>query len=340
VFDFLSASVFQLTNTERNNLWRFILAFDTNLAPVVGQQVTLSSTVSDATAQARVTLLETQAAAGDCDLVVKTVINGEDRGGFRLPDGTFQLDREAEPTMTDAALRASALVAPVTFTAVPPGSGRRIGVDRDDDGAFDHDEIDLGTDPADPLSFPVPTTGIRASSLTLRDDVTPPIDPLKSTLSFRSAKVGVSPSGVVVPAPGSAADPTPAGANGGGASLTVYRTGGGTDKVVLPLAAARWTKTGSAARPGYRYTDTHRVAGPITSVVLSNGTLSIRGSGAGMYQLDNAPQGGMALRLQVAGVLEFCAAAPAKSPTTTYDTLARFTGVQNSPAPAVCPAVP
>jgi hypothetical protein len=42
----------------------------------------------------------------------------------------------------------------VTFTCVPPGSGERIGVDRDGDGAWDGDERDAHTDPADPDSTP------------------------------------------------------------------------------------------------------------------------------------------------------------------------------------------
>jgi hypothetical protein len=37
---------------------------------------------------------------------------------------------------------------------VPPGSGRRIGIDRDLDGALDGDERAAGSDPADPTSTP------------------------------------------------------------------------------------------------------------------------------------------------------------------------------------------
>jgi hypothetical protein len=43
---------------------------------------------------------------------------------------------------------------PVTYTCVPPGSGVRIGVDRDGDGLRDGDERDARTNPADPTSTP------------------------------------------------------------------------------------------------------------------------------------------------------------------------------------------
>jgi hypothetical protein len=42
----------------------------------------------------------------------------------------------------------------VTYTCVPPGSGKRVGVDRDEDGAWDGDERQSHTDPADPDSKP------------------------------------------------------------------------------------------------------------------------------------------------------------------------------------------
>ena len=41
---------------------------------------------------------------------------------------------------------------PITYTCVPPGSGERIGVDRDGDGVWDGDERDAHSDPADPTS--------------------------------------------------------------------------------------------------------------------------------------------------------------------------------------------
>lgn len=38
---------------------------------------------------------------------------------------------------------------------------------------------------------------------------------------------------------------------------------------------------------------------PISKVSLRNGTLTISGKGAGLYALENAPQGEIALRLQL-----------------------------------------
>jgi len=342
VFNFLSAGVFSLSNAQQTRLQRFVMAFDSNLAPVVGQQVTLSSTVNTPGVNNRVTLLQARAAAGECDLVVRTVVAGEPRGGMRLPDGTFQLDREADATISDPDLRASALLAgqEVTYTCVPPGSGQRVGLDRDEDGAFDRDELDEGTDPSDPASFPLVPISIRTTSLSLRDDPTPPINPSQTRITYRSAKYGVAPSGVIVPAPGGPADPTSAGSAGGGATLTIYRTDGGADKVVLPLPVARWKKTGSITKPGFQYTDSKRVDGPITAVTLRNGTLAIRGSGAGLYELDNAPQGGIALRLNIAGELEFCAAVAPKAPAASNDTTSKFVSDRNVAAPVDCPDVP
>jgi hypothetical protein len=42
----------------------------------------------------------------------------------------------------------------ITFTLSPRNSGRRIGIDRDEDGYPDKTERDPGSDPADPLEFP------------------------------------------------------------------------------------------------------------------------------------------------------------------------------------------
>lgn len=139
----------------RRQLEDFVLAFDSDLAPIVGQQITLTST-NAGTVGPRINLLLARAAAGDCDVVVKSTIAGEPRGAYRTAAGTFQTDRAGDPLLSDATVRAYAATPgqELTYTAVPPGSGVRIGIDRDSDGFLDSDERDAGSDPANPLSIP------------------------------------------------------------------------------------------------------------------------------------------------------------------------------------------
>jgi hypothetical protein len=91
---------------------------------------------------------------GDCEVVVKGTVAGQPRGWYRTGAGDFQSDRAAEAPLGDGALRALAASTDLTYSCVPSGSGYRIGVDRDMDGALDGDELDGGTDPADPVSGP------------------------------------------------------------------------------------------------------------------------------------------------------------------------------------------
>ncbi|MEO2169659.1 MAG: hypothetical protein ABGY42_16375 [bacterium] len=181
---------------------------------------------------------------------------------------------------------------------------------------------------------------IRATRFTMRDDTSPPINTKKRRFSFRSSAFKGNPSGVVAPAFGEAGDPTPAGASGGGGTLTIYRVSGDADDAVrLDLPASRWEQSGSPARPGYRYKDTRLEDGPISKIRLRNGTLTIAGKGEGLYTLDGAPQGRMALRLELGSGSILCAAAGAKDPANKNDSTARFIGEQASPAPDPCPPV-
>ena len=139
----------------RRQLEAFVLAFPTNLAPIVGQQITLTAS-SSAAVVARVHLLRQRADAGECNLVAKTELLDVETGFVYIGLGRFRRDRHALPPITDAALQsfATSFGHPVTYTCVPPGSGVRIGVDRDADGFWDGDERIAGTDPADPTSTP------------------------------------------------------------------------------------------------------------------------------------------------------------------------------------------
>ena len=176
VFRFLQAVTFNedetgatgfRNNRERRDLERFLLAFDSDLAPVVGQQVTVTA-ANAAAARERVELMVERAEAPfvskrlggtvtECDLIVKAVVGGAPRGGLYDPvTRRFTTDRagEPEPSLEDVLGLAGQPGQELTFTCAPPGSGRRMGLDRDGDGFFDQDETDAGSDPADPSSLP------------------------------------------------------------------------------------------------------------------------------------------------------------------------------------------
>src|SRR6185369_11951415 len=116
----------------RRQIEQFMFAFDSNLAPIVGQQITRTDT-NGATVDPRITLLEQRADAGECDLIVKGRFGGEDRGMIYVGGGQFQTDRADDPQQSDATVRAFSNTAgqELTFTCVPPGSGVRLGIDRD-----------------------------------------------------------------------------------------------------------------------------------------------------------------------------------------------------------------
>jgi YVTN family beta-propeller protein len=158
---FRPAFTFPGGNPQRRQVEQFVLAFDSNLAPIVGQQATLTAT-NGAAAGPRIDLLLSRARLGECDVTVKGVVGGEPRGWFLPggPGGLFSMmfvgDRRAAGPLDDAGLRALAAVPgqELTYTCVPPGSGMRIGIDRDEDGALDRDELDAGTSVTDPLRVP------------------------------------------------------------------------------------------------------------------------------------------------------------------------------------------
>jgi hypothetical protein len=200
LFRFLRATVFDSNfsgavgfdggDPQRQDVEQFLLAFDSDFAPVVGQQVTLTSS-NAAAAGPRIDVLVQRAGtpfvlkgnptANECDLTVKGILgecsltknypqscqqntdcpSGEtclhiQRGWYLNGAGTFQSDRATEAPISDATLRALANTAgqELTYTCVPPGSGVRVGVDEDEDTYFDRDELDAGTDPRNAASFP------------------------------------------------------------------------------------------------------------------------------------------------------------------------------------------
>jgi len=139
----------------RRDIESFLLAFDSNMKPIIGQQVTLSA-ATVAAATRRIALLIARADAGDCDLVAKGTLAGQRVGFLYVGHGRFATDRHAIPPVPEVFLRFSGTLPrqEITYTCAPLGSGRRVGIDRDEDGFLDGDEEDAGSDPADPHDTP------------------------------------------------------------------------------------------------------------------------------------------------------------------------------------------
>jgi len=135
VADFLAADVFNnVSDTDRTNLEAFVMAFETNLAPIVGQQITLSSQ-SGSEVDARIDLLiersgtafdiPNEGTATECDLVVTGVVDETAQSWLRRSDGRFESE---DGSLTQEQLLALADVPgqQLTFTCAPPGSGPRM----------------------------------------------------------------------------------------------------------------------------------------------------------------------------------------------------------------------
>jgi hypothetical protein len=143
---FLSAGVFNTDNSEERDLAAFAMVFPSDLAPVAGQQVTLTAT-NRPIVDPRIDLLSIRSVQDfrslllgglvtECDLIAKGTVDGEPRGWLRQSNGDYLSD--INTPITDANLRALAVSeGPITYTCVPPGSGVRMALNRDGDNFFD-----------------------------------------------------------------------------------------------------------------------------------------------------------------------------------------------------------
>ncbi len=336
VNDFLSANVFNFPNaTARRNVEAFVVSLETGLKPAVGQQVTLNAgNVGDAATLARLQLLLDQADAGNCDVIGKGEFSGEARGVYYIGFGTnrFLTDRTSEGSVPVATLLG--LISPgqeATYSCVPVGAGIRMGIDRDGDDRRDRDELDAGSDPNDPTSFPGSTPHVPISTKVLKmKDRTDPPTPTKRKLTFTSKDPAI-----VAPAGGSVGDPT---ANGG--TLRVYNANGSGEQVTIDLPAGNWFATSS----GYKFKGLPN--GAVQVVILKDGLVKIKAGKSNFdYTLDEPKQGRMAVRLTLGTGVDWCAEAQAKqkgSPASTdkFDKVDKFQSEKNAPAPAGCPVPP
>ncbi len=115
----------------------YLMVFESNFAPIVGQQVTLTDE-SGASAGARVDLLIARAAKQECELIAFA----RDNEGFLYDAASarFLRDKLGKTPLTDAQLRTRAEDGPLTYTCVPRGNGTRLALDRDLDGVLNGDE--------------------------------------------------------------------------------------------------------------------------------------------------------------------------------------------------------
>ena len=102
------------------------------------------------------------------ELIVRGSESGLRRGWLFDPvRQQFLSDRNGEELSPQALRGLAGEGRELTYTLVPRDSGRRIGIDRDEDGYFDVTEVEFGSDPADPLQHPLPP---RIGNVTFVDD--------------------------------------------------------------------------------------------------------------------------------------------------------------------------
>jgi sugar lactone lactonase YvrE len=379
LFRFHSAGLFDLDNTEQTQMEAFMVAFNSDLAPIVGQQITRTSG-NGGVANPQVDLFVQRAEAAfsskilggsvtECEVIAKFNAQlppgAEQRGALYVGGGNWVTDRDSEPLRTTTFMKnlAGSAGQEVTFTCVPPGSGIRMGLDRDLDGFFDTDEIDAGSDPADPSSVPggsttttttttpvttstssssttLPSSGpvrIQTTALRLVDDSTPPVDTSRRRVRFSSrSKFDPPANQIVVPAQNGSGDPTLF-----GGSVTVYNTNGGDDFITVFLSHTNWSRLGTGPSPsGWLYRSPDPDA-PIRTVRVRASEITVRGGRQDwVYTLDEPSQERIGLRLLLGTSAEWCTEAGQPGFPPSADEVDRYTAQRRTPPPPSCPGLP
>ena len=138
---------FSATDPVINRLPWDEVAESRDVATATGRQATITSSNEPLVA----TFLSlAHSASNRLDLIARGAKDGIPRGWYFA--GAFLSDRAGETIAPDELFALASATNPLTLTLVPRGTGRRIGIDRDNDGWPDRTEIDAGFDPADPNS--------------------------------------------------------------------------------------------------------------------------------------------------------------------------------------------
>src|SRR5262249_9227192 len=160
--------------------------------------------------------------------------------------------------------------------------------------------------------------------------------PKKRFFKLRSGTKLATSGRIVPPSPGGAGDPTL-----GGATITVFATGGPSPIVPYALPASHWSLIGTTINfKGYQFPDKTPADGPIVLLFVKPDKIFVAGGKANWgYLLDGGPQGSVAARLTLGSDDGWCVEAPAKTPISINDTPARFVGAKGA-LPASCAPVP
>jgi len=143
-------------NTVRQGLVDFMMEFDSDLAPVVGQQMTLNKN-SDQQKLERVALFESRAQSkfsskilggkvNECDLIAQGVLNGEPHSYLFIPTNNHYISDKQDAQALSPTVLKSFLVNDqdaLTFTCVVPGMGLQMAIDKDLNGIYNSDEVVL-----------------------------------------------------------------------------------------------------------------------------------------------------------------------------------------------------
>ena len=141
--NFVSGQVFTTTFQEELNLEQFMLAFPTDLAPAVGQQVTLDGLnqgvaggrVGNFRARANATFesLTLGGTVTECDLIARGTIGGVPRAWLNVAGTTTYTDDTGAVFSQSSLDTLAGTEGPVTYTCATPGSGVRLAHNRDRD---------------------------------------------------------------------------------------------------------------------------------------------------------------------------------------------------------------
>jgi hypothetical protein len=127
---------------DKNNLEAYMLCFDTGTAPAVGYTRTLTqSNANDAGVNEDWSTMQTQAGKGNIDLIAKGFVDGRLMGLLYHPlTMDYHTDKTGVGPFTQAQLRTKVLAGgTLSVMGTVPGTGMRLGLDRNLDGILDGD---------------------------------------------------------------------------------------------------------------------------------------------------------------------------------------------------------